>query len=139
WFDVPVGPKRRQPDFMILHPRRGILILEIKDWKIETLHSMDKTTTVIRGDRGQKAVANPLLQARVYALEVIDALQRDPALLHPVGHAHAGKLAMPWGHGVVLTNISRATFDANELDHVIPEHLVICQDEMLESVDVEAF
>lgn len=139
WFDVPIGPKRRQPDFMILHPRRGILILELKDWKLETLHSMDKTSAVIRGDQGQKTVANPLLQARVYALEVVNALQRDAALLHPATHAHAGKLAMPWGHGVVLANISRAAFDANELGHVIPEHLVICQDEMLESVDAETF
>ena len=139
WFDVPIGAKRRQPDFMILHPRRGILILELKDWKLETIHSMDKTRAVIRGDRGEKTVANPLLQARVCALEVIDALQRDAALLHPPRHAHAGKLAMPWGHGVVLANITRSAFDANELGYVIPEHLVICQDEMLESVDAEAF
>lgn len=139
WFDVPVGPRRRQPDFVILHPSRGILILELKDWKLETIHSLDKTRAVIRGDRGEKTVANPLLQARVCALEVIDVLQRDEALLHPIDHIHAGKLAMPWGHGIVLTHISRAAFDANELGHVIPEHLVICQDEMLESLEVEAF
>ena len=27
WYDVPVGPKQSHPDFVILHPRRGLLIL----------------------------------------------------------------------------------------------------------------
>lgn len=139
WYDVPIGPKRRQPDFVILHPRRGLLVLEVKDWKLDTLHSLDRSRAVIRGDSGEKVVVNPLLQARTYALELVDTLQRDAALVHPRGHAHAGKLALPWGHGVVLTNITRAAFDANELGNVLPEHLVICQDEMTESIDAEAF
>ncbi len=25
WFDIPLGGKRRYPDFIILHPARGIL------------------------------------------------------------------------------------------------------------------
>jgi len=33
WYDVPVGPVRAHPDFIILNPRRGILVLEVKDWK----------------------------------------------------------------------------------------------------------
>lgn len=27
WYDVPVGPKQTHPDFVVIHPRRGILIL----------------------------------------------------------------------------------------------------------------
>jgi hypothetical protein len=34
WYDVPVGPRQRHPDFLILHPHRGFLILEVKDWKL---------------------------------------------------------------------------------------------------------
>ena len=139
WYDVPVGPRQRRPDFTILHPRRGLLVLEVKDWKPATLHALDKDRAVIRGDFGEKTVANPLLQARMYALELVNLLQRDPALVHAPGHAHAGGLALPWGHGIVLTGITRAMFDASELGHVLPEHLVICQDEMTESVDAEAF
>ena len=29
WYDVPVGPKQSHPDFVVLHPRRGLLILEV--------------------------------------------------------------------------------------------------------------
>jgi hypothetical protein len=25
WYDVPIGPKQTHPDFVLLHPRRGLL------------------------------------------------------------------------------------------------------------------
>ena len=28
WYDVPVGPQQSHPDFVVVHPRRGVLILE---------------------------------------------------------------------------------------------------------------
>ena len=37
WYDVPIGPKQTHPDFVVMHPRRGLLILETKDWKLETI------------------------------------------------------------------------------------------------------
>src|SRR5690606_28927674 len=33
WYDIPLGRRRLHPDFVILHPLRGVLILEVKDWK----------------------------------------------------------------------------------------------------------
>ena len=30
WFDIPLGSKRRYPDFIVLHPKKGILFLECK-------------------------------------------------------------------------------------------------------------
>ena len=37
WYDVPVGPKQSHPDFVVMHPRRGILMLETMDWRLETI------------------------------------------------------------------------------------------------------
>lgn len=34
WYDVPIGSRHQHPDFVILHPRRGLLVLEAKDWKL---------------------------------------------------------------------------------------------------------
>lgn len=31
WFDVPIGSKQTHPDFVLLHPDRGLLVLEVKD------------------------------------------------------------------------------------------------------------
>jgi len=136
WYDVPVGPNRMHPDFVVLHPRRGLLILEVKDWKLATLQSVDKLSWVIAPDGLPKTVLNPLEQARQYAHQVVDALCQDRQLVQADGR-HAGKLAFPWSYGVVLPNISRAQFDAAELAHALEPHRVLCKDEMLESVDAE--
>jgi len=138
WYDVPVGPKQSHPDFVILHPRRGLLILEAKDWRLDTIHKATRQYWEIIPDGNSKVVINPLAQARHCAIQVVNALERDKQLIQSTGH-HAGKLAFPWGHGVVLTRITRKQFDAAGLDQAIEPHLVICQDEMLESVEEEAF
>jgi hypothetical protein len=30
WFDVPIGTKRLHPDFIILHPSRGLFIVPMR-------------------------------------------------------------------------------------------------------------
>ena len=138
WYDLPVGKRQRYADFIILHPLRGLLLLEVKDWKLETIHSIDKTSARIITTSGLKTVANPLEQARQCTYQLVDRLQRDPQLLHPDGQ-YKGRLLFPYGYGVVLTNISRAQFDRTDLSDVLPEHQTICKDEMVEHMDPEAF
>ena len=138
WYDVPIGPKQSHPDFVILHPRRGLLILETKDWKLETIKNASRQAWEIIPDGRIKVVINPLEQARHCAIQVVRALERDPQLIHSSG-PHQGKLAFPWGHGVVLTRITRNQFDTAGLGEAIAPHYVICADEMTATVDVEAF
>ena len=136
WYDVSVGPRNVHPDFVVMHPRRGILILEVKDWRLATIGQADKQTWEIIPDGVPKTVINPLEQARQYAHQVVDALKRDPQLVHADG-PYQGQLAFPWSYGVVFTNITRKQFDAAELQHIIEPQRVLCQDEMLEAVDAE--
>ena len=136
WYDVPVGPKHAHPDFVVMHPRRGILILEVKDWKLSTVQQADKQTWVILPDGVPKSVINPLEQARQYAHQVVNALERDAQLVQAAGQ-YKGKLAFPWSYGVVLTNITRQQFEAAELHHALERRRVLCQDEMLESAEAE--
>lgn len=139
WYGVPVGSRTLHPDFLILNPRRGLLVLEVKDWKAETIQTIDRFSVTLHLDGRLKQAANPLEQAKQYAYGVKDALERDPALLSEPGSQYQGRLAFPWGYGVVLTNISRKTFAEAGLENVIPPERVICQDEMVESVGTEAF
>ncbi|BAZ83600.1 hypothetical protein SR1949_08660 [Sphaerospermopsis reniformis] len=39
WYDVPIGKKQLHPDFIVLHPSRGLFILEVKDWKLDKIKS----------------------------------------------------------------------------------------------------
>ena len=136
WYDVPVGPKQSHPDFVVLHPRRGLLILEVKDWKPSTIVQADKESWVILADSRPKTVSSPMLQARQYAYQVVNALERDPPLVQ-AGGPHQGKLAFPWSYGVVFTHLTRKQFTDGELGQIMAPHRVICADEMTEAVEAE--
>lgn len=138
WYDVSIGERTRHPDFVIFHPSRGLLVLEVKDWKITTLQNIDKQQAVILTDQGTKCVPNPLEQARQYMFVITNQLERDPLLVFPNG-SRKGKPFFPYGHGVVFPNITRKQFEVAHLGEAIPAHLVICQDEMTESAEAEAF
>lgn len=138
WYNVPVGPKQSHPDFVVMHPRRGLLILETKDWKLETIRQATRQVWDIHANGQIKVVMNPLAQARFCAIQVVDALKRDPQLIQADG-PYKGGLAFPWGHGVVFTNITRKQFDDAGLHEAIEPRHVICKDEMLENADPEAF
>lgn len=141
WFDVPVGDARRYPDFIILHPSRGLLFLEVKDWKLQTIQSMNHQTFTLLTGSGSVNKANPIEQARQCAYQVINTLKRDKALVQPEGK-HQGNLVCPYGYGVVFTNISRKQLQTalgEDGESVLPAHLVICQDEILEKTDPEEF
>jgi hypothetical protein len=139
WHNVPIGPKQTHPDFVVLHPRHGLLVLETKDWRLQTVQKATRQYWEILDNSGQyKTVINPLAQARHCAIQVVNELERDPQLVQARG-AHQGKLAFPWGHGVVFTRITRKEFETSGLGETIAANYVICQDEMLEHADTEEF
>ncbi|MEH2238597.1 3'-5' exonuclease [Nostoc sp.] len=138
WYDVPVGKKQLHPDFIVLHPSRGLFILEVKDWKLDTIQSINPSTVTLLTDNGIKEVKHPLQQARDYALAVNKMLEKDSALVQQEGN-YQGKLVIPYGYGVVFTNITRKAFNETELPAVFEEHLVICKDEMLPKTDAGEF
>ncbi|WP_349605144.1 3'-5' exonuclease [Cupriavidus sp. DF5525] len=138
WYDVAIGEKTRHPDFIVFHPSRGLLVLEVKDWRLDTIREIDQRDVTLLTDRGLVREMNPLEQARQYMFYVTNLLQRDPQLVWPSGSLK-GKPFFPYGCGVVLSNITRAQFDKTDLGDVLPSHLVICQDEMYETVDAEHF
>ncbi|PCE21541.1 3'-5' exonuclease [Burkholderia ubonensis] len=139
WYDVRIASMQEYPDFVILHPQHGVLVLEVKDWKPSTIIKATPGDWDILGTHGPKSVTNPLEQARRYTVGIIDALERDPQLVHPKGHPYQGKLRFPWAFGVVFPNISRKQFMDGLLDRAINPNHVICSDEMTESVDEERF
>jgi nuclease-like protein/AAA domain-containing protein/UvrD-like helicase family protein len=139
WHNLPVGPRNRHPDFIIIHPANGLLVLEVKDWRLETIESAEKTTVELHTNRGTVRESNPLEQARKYAFDVVRTLQRDKQLLFPAGHRFAGRTILPFGYGAVFTNITRRQFDQTDLKEVFAEHLCVFKDEMTESVDPEKF
>ena len=58
WVNVPVGLKQFRPGYVVLHPGRGILVLEVKDWKLATIRGMTRFSAEIMTERGPKTVVN---------------------------------------------------------------------------------
>ena len=139
WHNLPVGPRSRHPDFIIAHPASGLLVLEVKDWRLESIVAADKTKVELLTSRGIVRESNPLEQARKYTLEVVRTLERDGQLLFPAGHRFMGKSIVPFGFGAVFTNITRRQFDQTDLKEVFAEHLCVFKDEMTEGANPEEF
>ncbi len=102
WHNLAVGPRGRHPDFVIVHPANGLLVLEVKDWRLDNIVSANKSDVELLTPSGTVRTASPFEQARRYMFDVVQMIQRDGMLLHPPGHAFAGKLIVPFGFGVVL-------------------------------------
>jgi hypothetical protein len=139
WHNFPVGPGRRHPDFVIVNPTNGLLVLEVKDWRLDSMVSADKLKVELLTNRGIVREWNPLEQARSYTLDVMHTLERDGALLFPAEHRFKGKPILPFGFGAVFTNITRKQFDQTDLKEVFSENLCVFKDEMTEDTDPEAF
>lgn len=138
WFDLPLGGRQKYSDFIVLHPGRGLLLLEVKDWKIDTIRSMDRASVELVTNNGIKRVGSPIEQVRQCAYQLVNKLQADSQLVQPGGR-YKGNLIFPYGFGVVFTNITRRQFEKAQMGEVLPATQVLCSDEMTETVDVEAF
>jgi len=142
WHDIPISKGRYYPDFIILHPSRGLLLLEVKDWKLSTLEKIDKSNVSLWIDNSPTTRKHPLEQARQYIHEVVNRLSRDSTLCQTTG-AYKGKLIVPYGRGAVFTKISRKQIKTvipdDQCENVLPDHLVIYKDEMTGSADAKRF
>ena len=65
WYDVPVGRGNTHPDFIVFNPRRGLLVLEVKDWRRDSIKAIDRQSVDLITNTGLKRKTNPLEQARL--------------------------------------------------------------------------
>lgn len=138
WHNVPLGPRARQPDFVVLSPRQGVLILEVKHWKRGTLAAANRDTVELNTERGLVTDANPLRQAREYAMELVALMAQDPALVHSEGHFR-GKLLFPYGWGVVFSGLNARDVEGLEFHAIFPKHQVLLRDDLAETIEEASF
>jgi hypothetical protein len=107
WHNLPVGPRGRHPDFIVIQPDHGLL-LEVKDWDwwLETVLAAGKTEIELLTERGPVREQSPLEQVRAYMFDVVRMLERDRQLVFPHAHPFMGKGVTPFGFGVVFASIA---------------------------------
>ncbi len=139
WFNPKIPPSNLEPDFIVLDPGKGLLIIEVKDWKIETVVEANNEIVTLLVNNELKKTTNPYKQTKTYSYEVKNQLERGKNLKYPDGHQHGGKLISPYGIGVVLTKITRAELKSHNLEAVFGSNSVFCQDEIFQNMDAQLF
>jgi hypothetical protein len=138
WHDVPIGPRARQPDFVVLSPRWGILLLEVKAWKRATFLGGTPDAVRIATAGGAATVPHPLRQARDVTLELVDLMKADPALVHGPG-AFAGRLLFPYGFGAVMSHLSAKEVAGTDFEALFPPARVLLRDDLDPELDPMRF
>lgn len=117
----------RRPDFVIIGPDLGLVILEVKDYTKGTLYQLNHDEWTLRNTAGQLVkTKNPLKQARDNARLITDFLKKDSNLVQP-GSMY---LKFPYGFGTVFTRLKQEDFIQHNLYAVIDPQFVLCRDEI---------
>jgi ABC-type phosphate/phosphonate transport system substrate-binding protein len=139
WINPPIPPQNIEPDFLVLDPGRGLLVIEVKDWKIDTVEQANNDTVILINNKLPQGTTNPYKQAKKYAYAITDRLKNTETLFHHLGHQNKGKLIFPYGIVVILTNITRAELKEKDLEVVFGSKSVFCQDEFFQNIDDDLF
>ena len=99
----------KYPDFIVILPSVGVLIIEVKGWYLGWIEDADDNRVMVRQDGGPVRKDHPRQQARKYQYDLMDEARRQSfaqILLHSRGEK-AGNFLFPFGHLALLANITR--------------------------------
>ncbi|MBH0174253.1 AAA family ATPase [Fictibacillus sp. 23RED33] len=120
----------RRPDFVILGPDLGLIVLEVKDYTRNTLYQLNSDDWVISAANGSQAtVKNPLKQAREYAFHISNVLKKDKSLIQTEGK-YQFQLKFPFGYGVVFTRLYQKDMVRDNLYSILEPNLTLARDEI---------
>ncbi|MEW9053025.1 MAG: 3'-5' exonuclease [Neobacillus sp.] len=120
----------RRPDFVIIGPDLGIVVLEVKDYTKKTLLQLNHDEWHIINTSGEQAfVKSPMRQARDNMFHVVDVLKKDKNLIQLEGK-YKFQLKFPYGHGVVFTRLYSKDFIQDGLYSVVEPTLCFTRDEI---------
>jgi superfamily I DNA and RNA helicase len=127
----------RRPDFVIIGPDLGLLVLEVKDYTRNTLFQINHDEWHIVATSGEQSVIkSPMKQARENMFHVVDVLKKDKNLIQLDGK-YQFQLKFPYGHGVVFNRLKSSDMVKDSLYTVIEPNLCLTRDEI--DLDNESF
>lgn len=118
----------KRPDFVIIGPDLGLLVLEVKDYTKGTLHQLNRDEWTLRNTAGELVTArSPLKQARDYAFVIADQLKKDKNLIK---EGTPGYLKFNYGYGTVFGRLKQKDFLQMDLYSVIDPLFVLTREEI---------
>lgn len=153
WHDLPIGPRGYRPDFVVLSPRWGVLLLEVRDWTPDQVKVMDRHHLQLRlnpsssrsflgeVEQGWSTEPHPLRQVGEETLAMVALMQADPSLVRG-GGAFRGQLMFPYGWGWVLPNWSKsdlAKMALHPIKGMFPARRTLISDDVADDLEPMAF
>jgi hypothetical protein len=135
--------ENRYPDFIIICPDLGILIIEVKGWYSKDILGGDLNTVLIKTPHMEGKCNHPIRQARDYMLSLMDKCRESingRTLIHNNGEFQ-NKFIFPFGNFVVLSNITSTQIknhDLGDLSTIFPSSKVVTRD-IIEEWDDDSF
>jgi hypothetical protein len=126
--------RRRYPDFIVILPAVGVLIIEVKDWRLAELSHLTADSITVRRRGTETTALHPREQARRYKFRLMDECRSHPQaeLLMQKTGPYANRYAFPFCHVAVLSNINRSQIgrEAPELAKIFPMDTTITRDQL---------
>ncbi|WP_281884910.1 nuclease-related domain-containing DEAD/DEAH box helicase [Paenibacillus sp. YYML68] len=117
----------RRPDFVIIGPDLGLVVLEVKDYTVNSLYQLNHDEWTIHSKSGERVqTKSPLKQARDNARIIHDQLKKDKNLVQE----DSTHLKFPYGYGTVFTRLKQEDFIRLDLYQVMEPQFVLSRDEI---------
>jgi hypothetical protein len=90
--------RQRYPDLITIMPGVGVLIIEVKDWRLAELASVTSETVTYRRGGVETVAMHPRKQARGYMLRLMDECRKHPraGMLMQKDGPYANRYAFPF-------------------------------------------
>lgn len=116
----------RHPDFLVIMPQLGVLVIEVKGWFAKHLQKLEEGTVSVV-DRNDRIVREkpPEKQVRAYLFSLMKVASEHRWASRLLNHdgKHQGRFRFPFAPLVVMSNISDSSLRAHGIDQADWERL----------------
>jgi hypothetical protein len=136
YYDVQI--RHRYADLVVISPRLGVLMIEIKDWKPSSIASANHDTIELGLHSHNKKVAHPLKQARQYAFALSDEIQSrlEGRILLAIDGPYKGKIRFPISYLACLSQISDRDIQTLDLSSIFDPGRTLTKEWLTKARDI---
>ncbi|MFO5472450.1 MAG: NERD domain-containing protein [Dolichospermum sp.] len=132
WYEPRIDG--RYPDFIILSPDFGLLVIEVKGWYTNQILKASNDSFEIENNQNDletiQKQKSPLRQGKDYLDKLLNVLKKSRVLTNQSGK-YQGNLCFPIGVGAVMSNLTHEQANKYNLINVLPIKSVVYRDELL--------
>ncbi len=132
WYEVVLAERNFRPDFIVLDPKRGIFVIEVKDWDIKAIVEAGPKWFVVKfnSKTQPERTLNPNMKCQIYVGDTKGKLAFSDSIVD-----EKLRLLIPIDYWLVLPNLSSAEFDTVGLSKVLDKDHILFRDDVRRSSD----